>query len=1724
MVKNLHHIAVMLFLIAGINFAEAQPGTPSFISAASTATGNAFPLNSTTSNKVQWIYAPGVFSTSGGGAGTPVSSGNNITKVYIRIQTVNTTNSYTGFTISMGQNVGTSGSYGTATASGVAFNTGLTSVYAPSGSVVLTGATTGCWYGFTLTTPFLYDPTKGLVIEVKANQAVSGGNSVNNISTTGNMQRLYAGYSATTGTINTGLTPIGIDVTPNAACTAPPTAGTNVISPLTGLCAGGNLSLNLTGNSTGSGQTYVWKRSSTLGGTYTAISGVLTSPAFNYSPSDSGYYRCTLFCSGDSSTTAATKVNVVAPFPAGTYTINSAVATGGTNYQTFTAAVNALACGIAGPVVFNVVPGSGPYNEQFSIPSLIGSSSTNTVTFNGNGDTITSAGSAGYWGTIDLNGADYVRIKNLNIFATAATNAFGIRMGGGADNNIIDSCNIYVLPTATGSTVIGVVISGSPILYSTAGPNGKNNEIRNCSINGGYIGVSLYGESASNINNQNNNVRNCRITDYYIYGVYNIYQGNSFISNNIISRPTRTGSTTTYGVMLTTGCSNITVERNRIRNLFTSFPASTSTCYPFYCILTTAGAGNENRFINNVISDIVHAGPIYAIYLSSGNFIKAYNNTIVLDDATATTTSPTYGIYSASTTAANLDFRNNSIHISRGGAGTKACVYYRSALITSDNNNLYMASTAGTNNIGDNSTLYSSLATWQTANGGTWDANSVSANPLYSNAAVYNYIPTTTALNNAAASIPSLVSIDIDSVVRSVTPDIGAHEFTVGTLDAKIDWVSPMGAQTAGNKNVRAKITNMSVDPITSLVVNYTDGTNVYTDTLPSVAMLTGDTLIVNFTNLYNLTTAVSLRGFITSVNGMSDFVRGNDTSAWQNVCIAMAAGTYTINSALPDTGSNFSTFNNAVTAMSCGIVGPVIFNVAPGSGPYAEQVDIPAIPGSSSVNTVTINGNNNELIFAGGNGSNFATLNLNGTRHLRINNLNITGTALTNCYGIHLMGNAAFNTFDSCTVAVSTTAAVTSVMGVSISASKTSYTTQGINANNNLFNRCTITGGYYAMVFYGYSTLDTNNRNNSVTNCIVRDAYSYGIYNIYQGYSMISNNVIERPTRASTTTTAGVFLTTNCVNILVEKNRIRNLFGAITGSTSTAYGIYCSSSAGSSGLENKFINNIISDIKSNGAIYAIYPVGSTYVQIYHNTINLDDQTATAGTTYGIYSTAATATGVDIKNNIVNITRGGTGTKYCIFLTGLIATSDNNDLYINSPAGTNAVGFNVSAYTTLADWQAANGSIWDQSSVGLQPNFLSIGTNNFKPTNPLLDNLGTNVGIATDIVGNSRSVSTPDIGAYEIIPIPIDLGALSISSTNPGFNGCYDTAQTISVLVQNLGIDTLRFNLTPATVTCYISGAIMDTVVGNITDSLLPGATKLVTITAGVNMSALGTYTLIAKTNIAGDGDILNDIMPAATNRTAVALVGGTISSLVTSPMCLTGSPSSSISGHSGSNIQWQSTTDTNGVWNNVGTINSVNYTPISPLTQTTYIRAKEYCNTTIDSTNILSFKILNPSVSSVTLDTVCGNGVANLGVQIANSSSVKWYTTEFGNTVVDTNLNYNTPNISSSVTYYVSANTGGASTTSLPLNPSSVGTGATSTAPQYLTFSLSSEAQIISVDVFPTNIGTGSILIKNSTNTVTLHTIPFNNTSITNGTTPFKVFFNIVLPAGNYIMSQGST
>ncbi len=195
----------LLFFVLFILFAFSEAQTiPQYYNNVGGSSSNSYPLNSTTNNKAQWIYGPGVFHTSGT-TGNPAPAGL-ISKVYFMIgTTTSSTAVYSNFTIKISQNVGTITAW-----ADPAFVTGMdTAFYATTYSLV--NPVTDQWQQFILPNPILYNPSLSLAFEICVSAGT--GNAVRQQTGSTN-QRRYGLYSATTGTINTSLLNIGFDLVP----------------------------------------------------------------------------------------------------------------------------------------------------------------------------------------------------------------------------------------------------------------------------------------------------------------------------------------------------------------------------------------------------------------------------------------------------------------------------------------------------------------------------------------------------------------------------------------------------------------------------------------------------------------------------------------------------------------------------------------------------------------------------------------------------------------------------------------------------------------------------------------------------------------------------------------------------------------------------------------------------------------------------------------------------------------------------------------------------------------------------------------------------------------------------------------------------------------------------------------------------------------------------------------------------------------------------------------------------------------------------------------------------------------------------------------------------------------------------------------------------------------------------------------------------------------------
>src|SRR5690606_27907285 len=184
--------------------------------------------------------------------------------------------------------------------------------------------------------------------------------------------------------------------------------------------------------------------------------------------------------------------------------------------------------------------------------------------------------------------------------------------------------------------------------------------------------------------------------------------------------------------------------------------------------------------------------------------------------------------------------------------------------------------------------------------------------------------------------------------------------------------------------------------------------------------------------------------------------------------------------------------------------------------------------------------------------------------------------------------------------------------------------------------------------------------------------------------------------------------------------------------STSASFAIYLTTCDATAGNENIVSNNITYNmVGGTGNQNGFLNNSSDYVKAYYNTFFLDDAaSATTNGTRGFYVQGTTASvGLEYRNNIVSIGRGGTGDKQCIFFEAAATafTASNNNYYISSTTGLTEIGHlgpaaTGTGYTTIATWQTATSQ--DANSVSIDPLFSAPATGNLAPTAAGLDDLG----------------------------------------------------------------------------------------------------------------------------------------------------------------------------------------------------------------------------------------------------------------------------------------------------------------------------------------------------------------------------------------------------------------
>lgn len=520
--------------------------------------------------------------------------------------------------------------------------------------------------------------------------------------------------------------------------------------------------------------------------------------------------------------------------------------------------------------------------------------------------------------------------------------------------------------------------------------------------------------------------------------------------------------------------------------------------------------------------------------------------------------------------------------------------------------------------------------------------------------------------------------------------------------------------------------------------------------------------------------TAANVKAWTSQPNATADTIRINDT-AYMTRTLALAAGTYTIGGTSPD----FASFNEAKNALYArGICGPVTFLVA--NGVYNEQVDFSGnIPGSSEINTVTFKGAsraNSILNFAATNTASRHTLLLaNGARYITFRDMTIRGNGNFSgdfAFTVVITNGARSNRIANCNILIvgsNSLSATTNYIPVLLGGNSSSYSA-GSRVDSNEVDTCLISRGYFGIVNYGVSgNLGLNNKFRGNT---ISESYYYGYYGVQNGNLTIENNEFNLQT--ATTGITPIYVSSAIAPAIYPHRIVGNKMNTIG---SYAMGLFTvTNQTGAKGL---IANNVIGGNQISNTGYGIYMSGNTNFMVHHNSANLNAAGSTATQYAGIYITGGS--GISIMNNNLARTASGMGMPLYLATATVSDTCDYNN-YFKVDTASGLIYKSITYFP--ANYRTAQGK--DSNSISNPPGFLSALNLNI--------NVPCNKGIAlpvvpTDITGLARSITAPNMGAYEMQALNNNIGIERILAPTPT-NFTFGS-NDVWALVRNTGINTV---------------------------------------------------------------------------------------------------------------------------------------------------------------------------------------------------------------------------------------------------------------------------------------------------------------------------------------------
>jgi hypothetical protein len=642
---------------------------------------------------------------------------------------------------------------------------------------------------------------------------------------------------------------------------------------------------------------------------------------------------------------------------------------------------------------------NGIYTENINlsnIGNLMGNYTLTITSLSNNADSVILRAPSGVG--ITLSNTHNLILQAITVDA-ASHGTYGIQVTGYCSNIVLNNCVILASPSSTANAYAGIykaTNTGSLI----------DMKITNCSIQGGYYGIYLYGTSVDYC--QNITIDNNTINNQYNYGSALYYVNLKSFSYNQIKPRSFAQGTTWYGAYFYNVRNGGDIIGNRIWANNSGITSNLRGIHIEY--MDSIVVANNEIHLNS------SATTTYGMYLYYSKNVDYLHNTVLLT-GTGGATFRTAQIYTATTPSYNATYKNN-IFIANGGT-TPYAVYLSAAPDTTfaqynhfDYNNYYSSG-----NLGYAGSARSDLAAWKSVV--PTDSNSVNKLP--------NFLETSTSLelfdydSLYCILIPN-VGTDIQNSNRGTTTTMGCYQEIVLPGNGALMDVSGLRKGTVidgETDSIKVIFINLGTTVLNSVNLSWSINGTIQTTKeyffTRSLSRRQSDTITLD--KVTYMSENMDFKIWINSLeNGtLSDGFSLNDTV---NAFVFVCGNTITGIIAVGNTGS-FSTITAALQAVrTCGR-GDITLLLD--SGVYQENCDFSRLNNIVTGNTLTITsktGKAEDVIIRPT--ANVA-LRMENTHNIRIENITIDAAQGT--YGVQFVNTCSNIIMDNCIILANPTA-----------------------------------------------------------------------------------------------------------------------------------------------------------------------------------------------------------------------------------------------------------------------------------------------------------------------------------------------------------------------------------------------------------------------------------------------------------------------------------------------------------------------------------------------------------------------------------------------------------------------------------------------------------------------------------------------------------------------------